>query len=60
MKGDKVDAEGQGVKEVADVDDIESGSSKSTTKDLAAGKYVLICNLPGHYQKGMRVGFTVQ
>jgi uncharacterized cupredoxin-like copper-binding protein len=26
---------------------------------LAPGHYVAICNLPGHYQRGMHVGFSV-
>jgi uncharacterized cupredoxin-like copper-binding protein len=30
------------------------------TADLAAGNYVVICNVAGHYQLGMRVGLTVQ
>lgn len=34
--------------------------SKKLTLDLQAGKYVLICNIPGHYQKGIHTAFTVQ
>jgi uncharacterized cupredoxin-like copper-binding protein len=30
------------------------------TADLAAGKYVVICNVAGHYQLGMRIALTVQ
>jgi uncharacterized cupredoxin-like copper-binding protein len=26
-------------------------------ESLEAGAYVLICNIPGHYQQGMFVGF---
>jgi uncharacterized cupredoxin-like copper-binding protein len=29
------------------------------TIDLTPGKYVLICNIAGHYVLGMRTGFTV-
>jgi len=29
------------------------------TLDLAPGKYVLICNVAGHYQLGMHISFTV-
>jgi uncharacterized cupredoxin-like copper-binding protein len=29
------------------------------TVDLAAGSYVLLCNLPGHYESGMRTAFDV-
>jgi uncharacterized cupredoxin-like copper-binding protein len=28
--------------------------------NLEAGHYVLVCNLPGHYQGGMRVDLTVK
>jgi uncharacterized cupredoxin-like copper-binding protein len=28
--------------------------------DLAAGKYVVICNVAGHYQLGMRAALEVQ
>ena len=27
---------------------------------LQAGAHVLICNIPGHYEAGMRLGFTVR
>ena len=30
------------------------------TADLAAGHYVIICNVSGHYQLGMRADLTVQ
>src|SRR3954462_5618387 len=39
---------------VAEVDDIAGGRSKSKTVTLKKGHYALICNLPGHYQQGMR------
>jgi len=29
------------------------------TVDLKAGKYLLICNVPGHYGAGMWAEFTV-
>ena len=32
----------------------------AVTANLTAGKYVLLCNLAGHYQMGMRAPFTVQ
>jgi uncharacterized cupredoxin-like copper-binding protein len=54
-----VDEEGEGVTHIDEVEDIEGGSSESLTVKLDAGKYVLICNLPGHYQQGMHAGFTV-
>src|SRR5215218_8576969 len=46
--------------EVAELEDIAAGKSKSKTLTLKKGHYVLICNLPGHYQQGMRADFTVK
>lgn len=39
---------------------IQAGQSKELTRDLAAGKYVIVCNEPAHYLVGMHVGFTVR
>lgn len=39
---------------------IAVGASKDLTLDLAAGKYVLVCNEPAHYIVGMHAAFTVQ
>ncbi|MGD9697190.1 MAG: sulfocyanin-like copper-binding protein [Thermoleophilia bacterium] len=35
-------------------------TSKPLTLNLKKGKYLIICNVPGHYQAGMRVAFTVK
>ena len=53
-----VDEAGEGVELVDEIEDIEGGSSQSLTVNLDAGSYVLICNLPGHYQQGMHASFT--
>jgi len=42
-----------------EVEDIGPGKTATLTLDLAPGKYVLICNLPGHYAAGMHTTFTV-
>lgn len=39
---------------------VAGGTRKKLTLTLAAGRYVIICNLPGHYQAGMRAPFTVR
>jgi uncharacterized cupredoxin-like copper-binding protein len=40
---------------------LRAGGTKSfTTTSLAPGHYVALCNLPGHYQAGMRVNVTVR
>ena len=43
-----------------EVDDVAPGKAESKTFKLAAGKYVLLCNVPAHYAAGMAVAFTVQ
>lgn len=35
-------------------------ASGAVTVDLEAGRYVLICNVPGHYPLGMRAAITVE
>ena len=45
---------------VGETDDMAAGTTKDLTVNLPAGHYVLLCNLPGHYMGGMRVGFTVR
>ena len=36
------------------------GKVSVVTADLAAGSYVIICNVAGHYQLGMRAALTVR
>ena len=45
---------------VGEVEDIGPGKSKKLSLNLKKGKYVLICNLPGHYKAGMYSSFTVK
>ena len=45
---------------VANTDNIHPGSIQDLTVDLTPGTYVLLCNLPGHYQQGMYASLTVQ
>ncbi len=44
---------------IAAAEDIPPSNSRNVTVNLAAGHYVIVCNLPGHYQQGMRVDFNV-
>jgi uncharacterized cupredoxin-like copper-binding protein len=61
-----VDETGEGVELQGEIEDIAVGDTQSVTIDLAAGNYVLICNIydaaeqESHYQEGMRVTFTVE
>jgi len=44
---------------VTELGDLEPGGSSSMTMDLAPGKYLLFCNLPGHFKSGMYEVLTV-
>jgi uncharacterized cupredoxin-like copper-binding protein len=39
---------------------ISAGRSTTLSADLAPGRYVIICNVAGHYQLGMRAELQVQ
>jgi uncharacterized cupredoxin-like copper-binding protein len=39
---------------------IAVGASDAVSANLTPGNYVLICNVPTHYQSGMHAAFTVQ
>lgn len=45
---------------VAEAIDLFPDESTETVATLEPGNYVLICNIAGHYDAGMSVGFTVQ
>jgi uncharacterized cupredoxin-like copper-binding protein len=46
---------------VDEIEDIEPGSGPHTlTVDLAAGHYVILCNIESHYEKGMHTDLVVQ
>jgi uncharacterized cupredoxin-like copper-binding protein len=45
---------------VGEIAHVAPGQSKSKTFDLKPGKYVYLCNLPGHYAGGMRGGLSVK
>ena len=45
---------------VGELLNVAAGSSGKLALDLVPGMYVLMCNVAGHYQLGMRVGFEVE
>ena len=61
VAGAQVDeaASGQVIDKILD-DELGPGLSASITLNLAAGKYVLFCNIPTHYQSGMSASFEVR
>jgi len=60
QSGGKVDEANAGLEVKSKVPNVAGGASGQASAGLPAGKYVLICNVPGHYQAGMRTAFTVQ
>ncbi|MDE3112242.1 MAG: hypothetical protein KGN00_04480 [Chloroflexota bacterium] len=58
-----LDTEKQIAKEdgkVGGIDGVAPGKSANLRLDLAPGHYVVMCNIPTHYQLGMRAELTVQ
>ena len=51
--------DGPGVQHIDEIEEFEPGTQQTLTVNLTPGNYVLICNVPGHYQSGMRTAFTV-
>jgi uncharacterized cupredoxin-like copper-binding protein len=56
---------GAGVDVIGEIEDVAVGANAELTVTLAAGKYVLMCNIydetekEAHYTMGMRTAFTV-
>ena len=61
-----VDEAGDGITVIDEIEDIAVGTTEELTTTLAAGNYVLICNIyeededEAHYQMGMYTAFTVE
>lgn len=61
LKGDRLDTKKAG-QEIAEIeeDELTSGVISSLRINLTPGKYLIECNLPGHFQAGMKAQFIVQ
>lgn len=55
VKGGQASEDGS----VGEIEEVEGGASGTHTFDLKPGKYVFICNVPGHYKDGMAGQLTV-
>jgi uncharacterized cupredoxin-like copper-binding protein len=63
LSNGEVDEEGleaSGVESPGEIEDVGPGETKSAALKLTPGKYVMICNLPGHYKQGMYGTLTVK
>jgi uncharacterized cupredoxin-like copper-binding protein len=54
-----INEEGAGIKLLSDGDNLDPGASQTRTVDLTPGKYLFVCNLPGHFREGMFTVVTV-
>ena len=59
VDGDVVDVDGSGVKLIGSIDQFDAGTISRKVMTLEAGAHVLICNVPSHYQQGMRAALSV-
>lgn len=48
------------VQDFGEVSELEPGQSGSLTVNLKPGKYLLLCNIPAHYEMGMFIPFIVE
>jgi uncharacterized cupredoxin-like copper-binding protein len=56
----KVDTKARGMKELGHVHSVRSGQKTTEEIDLEAGRFLLICNIEGHFQSGMHTPFQVR
>ncbi|MBW4540079.1 MAG: hypothetical protein KME43_13180 [Myxacorys chilensis ATA2-1-KO14] len=58
----KFDEQAKSVKEIIEIeeDELKSGGSKSVSVPLSKGRYVVVCNVGKHFEKGMKTALTVQ
>lgn len=55
----RIDEDAKGVVNVGETGDMEPGTTMMMTLDLKQGHYAVVCNLVGHYAKGMHEDFWV-
>lgn len=59
VEGNVVDVKGAGVTLVGQIDPFDPGKVERKVVTVSAGAHVLICNVPTHYQQGMRAALTI-
>jgi len=59
VENGQVNESASSLQKIGEQQEYPSGETRSLTVNLDPGRYVLICNIVGHYQQGMHVGFTV-
>lgn len=59
LTGSQVDETAPGIQPLGRIGNVQPGSGDGRRIELPAGRHVLICNVPGHYQQGMRAALRV-
>jgi uncharacterized cupredoxin-like copper-binding protein len=54
-----IQEDGPGVTLLSDGENIQPGGTQARTVDLTPGKYLFVCNIPGHFKQGMFTVVTV-
>ncbi len=62
VEASKAEAEQAGAEEIGEIEpeDLPGGGEAEATFDLEPGRYLLICNIAGHYEQGMYAELTVE
>ena len=62
LKGGNLDEDVKGFKNLGEISEskLRSGATQTLKLNLTPGRYLLVCNLPGHFQAGMRKEFIVK
>jgi uncharacterized cupredoxin-like copper-binding protein len=55
----EIDEEASGMTPIGEVEDVQPGASKDLVLTLEPGNYILVCNLPKHFERGMVTTITV-
>jgi uncharacterized cupredoxin-like copper-binding protein len=58
-KAGNIKEEGAGVALISDGENIDPGGTQTRTIDLEPGRYLFVCNIPGHFRQGMFTVVTV-
>jgi uncharacterized cupredoxin-like copper-binding protein len=59
VEGHETDEEAPGMNPIGEVEDVQPGESTTLVVTLEPGRYVLLCNLPKHFERGMATEFEV-
>lgn len=55
----ETDEEAPGMNPIGEVEDVQPGESTDLVLTLEPGRYVFLCNLPKHFERGMATEFEI-